>query len=207
MTVARRQQKWTVEEFFAWHELQEERYELVAGYPVLKRQAVPVLLPGQSAPTMMTGASRRHNQVNINLSSLIAAQLRGGQCGAFANDAAVRTAHDQLRYPDLVVDCGTPIDGGYVFEHPRLVAEILSPSTRSFDLAQKMTEYWRIEGLGYILIIDPEQQRAQLHERQAGRSATVHLYDAADDGIELPDIGVSLRLGDIFAGLPPASKP
>lgn len=169
MTVAQKQRKWTVEEFFAWHELQEERYELIAGVPVLKRQPVPVTLPGASAPTMMTGASLRHNKVNENLTRLFGNQLRGDPCNVFANDAAVRIGPDQVRYPDVVVDCQTRPDTGYVLEHPRLVVEILSPSTKNFDLAGKMTEYWQVESLVYVLIVDSDQLRVSYTHAVATR--------------------------------------
>lgn len=206
MTVAQKQPKWTEEEFLAWHERQEEKYELVNGLPVLKWPPVPVTLPGDTSPTMMTGASRRHNQINGNLYSGIKGQLAGSGCKVFTSDAAVRTAANQMRYPDVIVDCGTQLDAGYVFEHPRMVAEVLSPSTRNFDLARKVTEYWQIEGMVYILIVDPERQRAQLHVRQAGESPRLHVFEEPGDTIDMPEIGVALRLADVFEGLPPASE-
>lgn len=205
MTVAHKQPKWTIDEFLAWHERQEERYELVDGVPVLKRDAVAVSLPDASAPMMMTGASRRHNKVNGNLARLVGNQLQGSPCGAFANDAAVRTGPNQIRYPDLVVDCGTKLDDGYIFENPRLVAEILSPSTKSFDLAGKITEYWQIATISHVLIVDPETLRVQLHTRQPGQSPTLKIFADAE-AFEIPDIGIVLRLSDIFAGLAPVAE-
>ena len=206
MTAAQKQPKWSVEEFLAWHERQEEKYEMVNGVPVLQWPPVPVTLPGATAPTMMTGASRRYNQINGNLYSGIKRQLVGSGCKAITCGAGVRTAANQLRYPDVVVDCGTPLDEGYVFEHPRLVAEVLSPSARSFDLARNVTEYWQIDGMVYILIVDPERRRAQLHIRQAGESPRLHVFEEPGDTIDLPEIGVALRLADIFEGLPPARE-
>ncbi len=206
MTVARKQRKWTVDEFFAWNEFQEEKFELVDGVPVLKRMPVPVMLPGASAPIMMTGAGRRHNKASGNLFQLIADQLRGGPCNAFVNDAAVKTSLNQIRFPDLVVDCGTPLDDGFIFENPRLVAEILSPSTRSFDLAEKITEYWRIATIAHILIVDPAKLRVQLHARHGGEAPTVRVFSNAEDTIDIPDLKITLKLADLFEGLAPAPE-
>ncbi len=205
MTVAQKQRKWTVEEFFVWLESQEESYELIAGYPVLKRQPVPVSLPGQTAPTMMTGASQRHNTVNSNLSRVVGNQLRGGPCKAFANDAAVETGRDQIRYPDLVIDCLTRPDEGYILKHPKLIVEILSPSTKNFELVGKVTEYWQIQTLTYVLIIDPDQLRVQLHTRSGNGTPTLQAFDNQEDTIELPELDVTLKLSEIFEGLAPAS--
>jgi Uma2 family endonuclease len=203
MTIAHKQRKWTVDEFFAWNEHQEEKYELVDGVPTLKRAPMPMMLPGATAPVMMTGASRRHSLASGNLFRLVANQLRNGPCKAFANDAAVRTGPAQVRFPDLVVDCGTKIDDGFIFENARLVAEVLSPSTRTFDLAGKITEYWQISTIDRVLVVDPEKLRVQLHTRHPGEAPTVRIYSNSDDILEIPEIGVTLTLADIFEGLPP----
>lgn len=201
MTIAQKQRKWTVEEFLAWHENQEARYELVDGVPVLKWPALRIRDRDGEAPRMMTGANRRYNKVSARLFKTLANQLAGSNCDAYAHDAAVRPGPDQIRYPDLIVDCGTPADEGYIFDHPRLVVEILSPSTKSFDLAAKISEYWRLPDLLYILIIDPDERRAQLHRRPTGSAGDVDLY-AADAVIGLADLNVSIALADIFADLP-----
>lgn len=203
MSQTQRQRKWTVEEFLAWHENQEERYELVGGYPVLKSTPVRVLLDGATAPKMMTGASRQHNEVSAALLTSFRNLLRGGPCRAYSSDAAVRTSADQIRYPDLVVDCGSPRDRGYVFERPVLVAEVLSPSTKSFDLTSKMTEYWAIETLRYIMVVDPETRRVQLHSRRSQGAVVLELFESPSLHIGLSELGVSLPLDDIFAGLSP----
>lgn len=203
MTVAQKPRKWTVEEFFAWHERQEERYELVGGYPVLKNAPVRVVLEPDT-PKLMTGGNRQHNEVSAALLTCFRNALRGTPCRAYANDAAVRTAVDQIRYPGLVVDRGSKADDNYVFEHPVLVAEVLSSSTRSFDLTGKMTEYWSIETVHYILIVDPETRRVQLHSRSEHLIPVLQLFDQLDQSVELPELAVSVSMADVFAGLPPA---
>lgn len=203
MTIANKQRKWTVEEFLAWNEQQEARYELIGGYPVPQDVPARVVLEGASAPTMMTGANRQHSEVSAALLSSFRNLLKGKPCRAYANDAAVRTSTDQIRYPDLIVDCGTKIDTGYIFEHPVLIAEVLSPSTKSFDLTSKVTEYWAIETVKYLLVVDPETRRAQLHSRGLHGAPMLEVFDDPNQSVELPELGISLPLADTFAGLPP----
>lgn len=206
MTIAQKQRRWTVEEFLAWHERQEERYELIGGCPVPQNTPARVVLEGASAPTMMTGASRQHNEVSAALLSTFRNLMKGKTCRAYANDAAVRTSTDQIRYPDIVVDCGTRIDAGYIFEHPVLIAEVLSPSTKSFDLTSKVTEYWTIETLKYLLIVDPETRRAQLHSRGLHGAPVLEVFDDSNRSIQLSELGILLPLAEIFAGLPPIEE-
>jgi hypothetical protein len=65
----------TPEEFYVWQETADEKYELVEGYPV----------------KMMTGPSRRHDQIFVNVLAEIRNQLRGTDCRGFTADAAVAT--------------------------------------------------------------------------------------------------------------------
>jgi Uma2 family endonuclease len=205
MTLAQKHKKWTIEEFLAWHELQDEKYELVDGIPVLKWPQVQVAGEAGAGPMMLSGVNRRHNKVRAQLFRLLSNQLAGTGCDAYASTAAIRTGPDGIRYPDLIVDCGTPADDGYVFENPRLVVEILSPATKSFDLTGKIAEYWLLDGLPYILIIDPEERRAQLHTRQTGDVHAIDRFAAADAIIDLPELGLSIPLAELFEGLPGAA--
>lgn len=198
-------EKWTLDEFFAGRENQEECWELVGGFPVLKRPPVKVMLDGATAPTMMTGANRRHNKISGNLFKALSTRLGGSGCDVYTSDAAVRTSRDQIRYPDIVVDCGTPPDEGYVFENPKVIVEIPSDETNTFDLLAKVSEYWLIESLQSLILVDPETRRVQLHEREAGQALSIRIFDERDEAIDLPAIGVRLPLSEVFAGLPPAA--
>jgi Uma2 family endonuclease len=101
----------TPEEFFAWQEDQEERYELVDG--------VPVPLRG------MTGASNAHDAVVVNTIVSLGNQLRGGPCRVATADTAIRTGIRNIRRPDVTVEYA-PIDPrSYEAHAPRLVVEVL----------------------------------------------------------------------------------
>ena len=60
----------------------------------------------------MTGASRTHNRLSMNLSSRLAVHLEGGPCRVAASDMKVRPATARrFYYPDLVVSCNDPRGG------------------------------------------------------------------------------------------------
>lgn len=58
----------TADEFYAWGERQEERYELVDGFPVPQHG--------------MAGASRRHDCITFNVLGELRNRLRGHPCQA-----------------------------------------------------------------------------------------------------------------------------
>ena len=54
---------------------------------------------------MMAGANQRHQDIAANTLTSLRTQLRGSRCRSTAADTAV-TTNGNLRYPDVVVDCG-----------------------------------------------------------------------------------------------------
>jgi len=178
----------TVEEFFAWQLDQEERYELVDG--------VPVPLRG------MTGASNFHDVVAVNILISLGQQLRGGPCRVATADTAVRTSIRQIRRPDVTVECAPPQADSYEAHAPRLVVEVLSPSTRLLDRLRKVEEYKRLPTLTGILFVEPDQPRAFLLSRQPDGAWLDHSFEGLEAIIPLPEIAASLALRDIYEGVP-----
>ena len=184
--------RWTVDEFFAWQERQDERHELVGGVPV----------------RMMAGAKAVHDRIVVNLIATLQPALRGGPCRPFTGDGSVETYHGQIRRPDVGVDCGRFDRNALKAGEPRLVAEVLSPSTRDFDAFGKVAEYKSVEGLDYILLVEPNAPEVVLWSRGQARSWTDSRIEGLDAAVELPAIGVRLALADLYEGVDfPATPP
>ncbi len=107
-------QPWTIDRFFAWQAGQTDRYELVGGFPV----------------RMMAGARNVHDDIVVNLLAELRGQLRGTGCRPFTGDGSVETLPGQIRRPDVGVDCGIRDPNALKAALPRLVIEVLSPTTR-----------------------------------------------------------------------------
>ena len=133
------------QDFWAWVERQQDRYEFVDGIPVPRHNA-----------------DRRHDQITVNLIGEIGMRLRGHPCRGFTADTAVRTAPTRLRRPDAGVECGEWRDGDYVANEPRAVVEVLSPTVREFDLLGKLDEYRSVASLREIVVVEPNAPLAML---------------------------------------------
>src|SRR2546421_12532355 len=77
----------------------------------------------------MAGASDRHNRIALNIASRLNDQLADDRCEAFMADMKVRVTEDLYYYPDVVVTCDPPGGDPYFRTQPRLIVEVLSPST------------------------------------------------------------------------------
>jgi Uma2 family endonuclease len=178
----------TPEEFFAWQLDQEDRYELVDG--------VPVPLRG------MTGASNAHDAVAVNIIVSLANQLRGSPCRVATADTAVRTAIRSFRRPDVTVECA-PIDrASYEAHAPKLVVEVLSPSTRQIDRLRKAEEYKRLPTLTAIMFVEPDSAHVLLLRRAPEGAWRDETFRGIEAVIALPELPAELRLRDVYLGVP-----
>ena len=180
----------TADEFLAWHEGQEQRYELVDGVPVA-----------------MAGARRRHDQVVVNALVAVAGQLGVGRCRPFSSDTAVRVSERQIRYPDIGIDCGQFLDEELEADAPALVLEVLSESTRAFDFVGKLEEYKSVPSLRHIVLVDTDEPKIIHWHRPEGGVWSFRTLEGPDSTLDLADLTVSLPLRTLYAGLTFRQKP
>jgi Uma2 family endonuclease len=57
---------------------------------------------------VMTGGSRDHVRIQMNLYRYLGVALRGSGCRPYGSDIVIRTYDGSVRYPDLTIDCGSP---------------------------------------------------------------------------------------------------
>ncbi len=174
----------TVEEFYIWQLDQDERYEFVEG------EIVPL--------RAMTGASNEHDTILVNCIGELYPRLRGKPCRVATADTALRTSIRVTRRPDLMIECAPPQPKTYEAHRPTVIVEVLSPSTRKFDLLVKIDEYRRLPTLRHILLIDPDIVAGQLYSRdEDGEWGSRELKGKAAT-IDFAAIGVTLPLGALY---------
>jgi Uma2 family endonuclease len=174
----------SLEAFFSWQERQDERYELVGGVPL----------------RLMAGATNAHDRIVVNLIVQLGNQLRGTGCRPFTGDGSVETYPGQIRRPDAGVDCGQFVPNGFRASEPRLVVEVLSPSTRDFDTYAKVEEYKAVATIDYVVLIEPNAPEAVMWARD-GDGWRVERADGIDATLAMPSLKVSLALADLYEGV------
>ncbi len=184
-------QPWTLEQFFAWQACQKDRYELVGGVPI----------------RLMAGARNVHDDIVVNLLSELRGQLRGSGCRPFTGEGSIETMPGQIRRPDVGIDCGRRDPDGLKAALPRAVIEVLSPTTRDFDTFEKLPEYRQVASLDYILVVEPNAPEIVLWSRGADRTWVQAVIDGLDGAVELPDLGVTLPLAEIYDGVEFPARP
>jgi Uma2 family endonuclease len=136
----------------------------------------------------MTGASRKHNLITVNIAGELRSQLKNRPCEAYLNDMRVKAAEARsYHYPDIVVVCDTPQFEDAQFDtltNPTLLVEVLSPSTEAYDRGDKFAHYRKIPSLREYLLVVQGRPSIERYIRQGdvwilseaqGLEASVHL--------------------------------
>ena len=109
-------------------------------------------------------------------------------------------------HPDVTVICGDaeldPDDArGETIVNPRLIVEVLSPSTEAYDRAKKFRRLMRRPSLQeYVLVAQDEPWVESLYRHPDGVWRMIPAF-GLDQSIRLESIGVDLPLAEVYAGV------
>jgi Uma2 family endonuclease len=180
-TLARR--KMTVDEFLAWAEGQEGRWELHNGVPY-----------------PMAPERTRHGKVKfaVQLALLRGIQKAGLPCHMLPDSAGVRISRYVMHIPDALVYCGPELPGdANEAPNPVILVEVASPSTRKFDETVKLNGYFSLASVVHYLIVDPEGPPVVHHSRQA--DGTLLRSPVHEGTLALSPPGIALAVAEFFA--------
>lgn len=140
----------TVDEFLAWDDGTDTRYELADG--VVRAMAPP---------------SNAHGTIADNAVLAIGAALRPRRPCRSQSQAGIRIDQNTWWQADIAVTCTLLTPGGEI-DQPGLIVEVLSPTTRTHDLGQKLIDYKTLSSVFEIWMIDSERRWVQHWRREQG---------------------------------------
>lgn len=174
-------QPMSLEQFLAWEREQERPWEFDGFQPVA-----------------MAGGTMAHTRIGSNLVRALEDRLRG-PCQPFRGDLKVIVA-GRVRYPDAVVTCSPIGPNDDIVPDPVVVFEILSPSTAGVDRIAKNEEYRRTPSIQRYVMLEQDRIAATVFARE-GERWTGSVLAGADAVLAMPEIGVDLRLSEVFRNL------
>ena len=149
----------------------------------------------------MSGASRAHNLITMNMANQFYTQLLTHGCEIYPGDMRVRTSPTvSYYYPDVVVVCGEPRFEDDTFDtllNPVLIVEILSPSTAAFDRGEKFEHYKQLDSLQEYMLISQNRVHVERYLRRDTQWILTE-YRKIDEGIHLLSNRCKLSVRDIY---------
>jgi Uma2 family endonuclease len=150
----------------------------------------------------MTGASRKHNLIALNIGGELRNQLKGRPCETYTSDMRVKVAAAGLyTYPDVVVICGdAQFEDEFVdtLLNLVLIAEVLSKSTARYDRGGKFSDYRSIPSFAEYLLVAQDEHRVEHYVRQADGRWLLTEYRSLEDVLQLDSINCSLPLKEVY---------
>ena len=130
----------------------------------------------------MSGASRAHNLICLNIGGELRTQLKERACEVYTNDMRVRvTAAGLYTYPDVLVVCEEPRfedDSFDILLNPTVLFEVLSPSTEAYDRGAKFGYYRQLDSMQEYTLVSQDLTRVEHYIR--------HKEQWIPDGIRQP---------------------
>jgi Uma2 family endonuclease len=177
----------TAEEYLAFERASEEKHEFADGEIFA-----------------MSGGKGTHANVAANIIGTFAVALLRRPCRTYTSDMRVHIpSTDRFVYPDASVVCGRP---QYKDEHidtllnPRVIVEVLSPSTEAYDRGDKFANYRAIPSLKHYIIAAQDKPYIEVYTRENDGSWKLREYRAGSV-IDLSELECKLDVDQIYAGV------
>ncbi len=152
----------------------------------------------------MAGGSPRHALIPANFIAALKSRMTPN-FRVFTSDLRVCVDRTRLiTYPDLTVICGKLeyLDGTRdTVLNPKIVAEVLSPSTEDHDRGKKSYLYREVGSLDEYLLISQDVQAVELCRRLPGSRWEIIKYTDPHATIELVSLGIEIPMHEIYAGV------
>ena len=150
----------------------------------------------------MAGGAPEHAALSMSIGTLLTNALRGKPCPMFGSDLRVRVLATGLgTYPDVTVICGRleldPEDPkGHTAVNPRVIVEVLSPSTEDYDRGEKLGHYKQIPSVTEIVLVAHDRREVEVVRREAdgswsraiAGSGAVAVLSSIDCGLPVSEI-------------------
>ncbi|MEM6489924.1 MAG: Uma2 family endonuclease [Pseudomonadota bacterium] len=174
----------TADEFLVWAMDQPGRHELADGEVVAM------------APERVAHAEAK---AAIWLAMRNAIRSAGLRCQALPDGVSLRVDEATVFEPDASLRCGDPLPKDAIeFSDPVVVVEVLSQSTRAYDLGGKLEAYFRLASVRHYLIVKTDTRTIIHHARAEDGSISTRIV--SEGSLTLDPPGIAFPTAEVFPG-------
>ncbi len=183
MGLAAEKSIFTASDFLAWETTQAERHEYLDGEVFA-----------------MAGAEDRHVTVAGNCYIALRQHLSGGPCRTYMSDMRLHVAtSNSYFYPDVLVTCSAQDHANALVKtEPRLIIEVLSPSTAAYDRGLKFSHYRSLPSLEEYALIDLDSRITDVYRKGPDGLWVLHPFGRGDT-VELASMALQVGAAQLFA--------
>lgn len=186
LSLLKEEKSFTPEEYLEFERKSAERHEFIDGEVY-----------------QMAGESLSHSRICVNLTVAVGTLLRGNNCEALSSNMKIKTSTASLfAYPDLTIICGEPQFHDRkrdVLINPRVIFEVLTPSTERYDRGKKFQRY-RLgnETLTDYVLIAQETTSVEHYRKTENGLWVYDIYTELSDVLRFEDLNLEILLESIY---------
>jgi Uma2 family endonuclease len=152
----------------------------------------------------MSGGSRFHSTISVNLGREFSLALKGRPCLTLNSDMRVKAPSGLYTYPDLSALCGEPRFEGKaedILLNPMVVVEVLSPSTEAYDRGAKFRHYGTIPSLKEYILISQDVPSVERFVLGEDNQWTFTRVEGLEGFLEVSALDIRIPTREIYANV------
>jgi Uma2 family endonuclease len=142
-----------------------------------------------------------HSRVTANTVYRFSERLHGKPCRVMNSPIRLRVGPTKFVYPDILVICGKPAmtdDVNDTLTNPKVIVEILSPSTADYDYGGKFALYRTLPTFEEYLLIAQDEPRIEAFRKTPDGRWILSSYVGLEATIRVESLEIDLPLAEIY---------
>ena len=156
---------------------------------------------GEMFPVVLS--SLAHSLIQANTLHCLIVSLRGTPCRV-AGPLRVRVSPSKYVYPDVLVYCGKPVttdDQTDTITNPKVIVEILSPSTEDYDYGKKFVAYRALVSFQEYLLISQDKPRVEVFRKMPDERWVLTTFEGLNAVVAVESLAISIPMSDLYNGV------
>ena len=155
----------------------------------------------------MAGASKTHCKISANIITELNIFHKDKRCEVYGSDMKVFIEDKKHKsthyvYPDVLISCeekDIETSGNVIF-YPKVIIEVLSPSTEGYDRGDKFELYRQLRSLRDYILVNQDKKKVDVFSRKSENTPfwTISTYDEEDKIVKLSSIGFECNIESIY---------
>ena len=160
----------------------DEQYEYIDGYAY-----------------MLVGGTTNHSIIAVNITRELSILLRGSGCFIYNSNIKVRLSKSRYVLPDATISCDPRDRKGKIttLHYPRVLFEVLSPSTEGYDRGKKSSYYRACPSIEEYVLVDSDRRFIEVHRRSGEAFWFLSSFESGGE-MPLASLGISLPVDALY---------
>lgn len=153
---------------------------------------------------LMSGGTKAHSDIAFNTRFALKQQFLSGPCSVQGSDMRVQVSETAYFFPDVTITCDVADRrrDSKMIRSPRVVVEVLSPSTEKKDRNDKLRAYQACPTIQEIVLIDQFAPHVEIfRRREEDGSEWDHVFYEEGQEVELASVDVRIPIEEIYSGI------